>query len=141
MTAQELIERHEGRRLDRYLDTEGNATIGVGHLCKPDETWETITNEECDKIFADDLLSHKIDLDVNLPWARALDDVRYAVLLDMCFNLGIHRLLGFHNALKYARAHQFEDSAREMLDSKWAIQVKSRAIEDADMMRSGEWPA
>jgi len=136
----DLLINDEGLRLERYLDTEGKPTIGVGHLLPPDSDVQTITYEECMQMLDDDICAHKIDLDVNLPWARALDDVRYAVLLNMAFNLGINRLLGFKKTLACCRVHDWEGMKREMLDSKWARQVKGRATRLAEMVVSGEWP-
>ena len=33
----------------------------------------------------------------------------------------------------------YKKAAKEMLDSKWAFQVKGRAVELAKIMETGEW--
>ena len=36
------IKRHEGEVLEIYMDSLGYKTLGVGHLCQPnDRDWET----------------------------------------------------------------------------------------------------
>jgi lysozyme len=41
--------------------------------------------------------------------------------------------------LAAVRRNSFEEAACEMLDSRWAEQVGSRARELAAMMKSGKW--
>ena len=40
MNLEERIKHHEGFRNMVYKDTLGKRTIGWGHLCRKDETWE-----------------------------------------------------------------------------------------------------
>jgi lysozyme len=83
---------------------------------------------------------HWHELVERAPWVRELDDVRQAVLLDMAFNLGVTGLLGFHTTLKLVRLRRFVSASVQMLDSKWAGQVKGRAIRLSKMMETGQWP-
>lgn len=78
------------------------------------------------------------DLDRTLPWWRGLDEVRKAILINMCFNLGLPRLMTFRKMLKALEDRNYELAAKEMLDSKWAKQVGNRAIELSEMMRTGK---
>ena len=57
----------------------------------------------------------------------------------MAFNLGVRGLLGFKKALAAVKAGDFEKAAEEMLDSKWRRDVKCRAYELAEQMRTGKW--
>lgn len=139
-----LIELHEGRRTRAYQDTLGNWTIGVGHYIRPADVplclGTTLKNHEIDEMFAVDVAYAHNSLVRAFPWVLGLSDVRLAVLTDMCFNLGITRLSRFFNTLKAIETHDYERASRAMLHSKWASQVKTRAITLAHMMRTNEWP-
>ena len=71
------------------------------------------------------------------PFFDDLNDVRQRVFVNMTFNLGSTRLAMFKKFLAAVEARDYETAAEEMLDSKWAEQVKGRADRLADMMRSG----
>ena len=70
-------------------------------------------------------------------WNR-LNTARQAVLIDMCFNLGIGRLKQFKKMFAALSQGDYDKAAAEMLDSVWAKQVKSRAAQLAEIMRKGE---
>jgi lysozyme len=63
--------------------------------------------------------------------------VRADALLNMAFNLGIDGLLGFGNTLAAVYRGDYDKAAEGMLASKWARQVKGRAVELAEQMRKG----
>lgn len=132
----------EGVRYSPYNDTMGIQTVGVGHNLKakplPDVVWTyPLTDEQVNSLLSDDLQSVFNDLDRNLPWWTDLNDVRQRVLANMCFNLGITKLLGFRNTLVFMRQGNWDQAANGMLNSAWATQVKGRAQRLADMMRKG----
>lgn len=136
------IKRHEGVRLKPYKDTVGLWTIGVGHLLGetlPEKYKNGITQEECDALYEKDFQKHKNEVDVHIPWAQGLDDLRYAVLINMAFNLGINGLMKFKNTLKNVKEGCYGCAARGMLLSKWAVQVKGRATELSEQMKTGKW--
>ena len=66
-----------------------------------------------------------------------LNENRRRVLMNMIFNLGLPKLLGFKKMLKAIENDDYDGAADEMLDSRWAKQVKGRAVELADIMRKG----
>jgi lysozyme len=62
-------------------------------------------------------------------------------MINLCFNLGITKLLTFKKALAAMEQEDFELAAEEFLDSKWAKQVGPTRSEDiAYMVRSGRYP-
>ena len=130
---EELI-RDEGLRLKPYRDTVGKLTIGVGRNL--DDVG--ITKDEAMHLLECDIRRVKADLDLALSWWRGLDDVRQRALVNMAFNLGITRLMGFKNTLAAIRAGNYVDAAKGMLDSKWATQVGERATRLAAMMVEGD---
>jgi len=130
---EEMITRHEGIRHVMYKDSLGVATIGVGHnLSKP------ISDAAIAQIEADDIADARHDCST-FDWFVYLDSVRQAVVIDMVFNMGLHRFKGFKNTIGHIAAGQYNAAALEMLDSVWATQVGKRADELAVMMRTGEW--
>lgn len=124
---------HEGERLKPYKDSVGKLTIGVGRNL--DDVG--ISKEESDFLLNNDIQRVIGDLNKALPWWNKLDEVRQLVIADMCFNLGITRLLGFKNTLKAMEEGRYEDAAKGMQDSLWARQVGRRAVKLINMMRTG----
>ena len=129
----ETLIRHEGIRLKPYKDSMGKITIGIGRNLDD----MGISTEEAGLMFLNDLDRVERELLTNFKWLPALSDVRQEVLMNMCFNLGITRLNGFRKMLAALADRNYEQAAVEMLDSKWATQVGSRALRLAEQMRSG----
>ena len=67
----------------------------------------------------------------------ALNEARQYVLISMMFNLGAGRLMGFKKMLLALNNGAYSVAAAEMLDSRWAGQVKSRAQKLAKIMKTG----
>jgi lysozyme len=134
MDVYELIKRHEGLRLKPYRDTEGHLTIGYGRALNI----VGISNDEADAMLGHDVADVVSKLD-RFPWFKSLGEVRAAVLIDMAFNLGWLKLLGFAHFLDAIERSDFETAAKEMLDSEWAKQVGARAEELSTMMKTGRW--
>lgn len=135
----DLLEDHEGRVNHAYQDSLGYWTIGVGHLIDK-RRGGSLPDHVIDLLLQWDIAKKSGELFRALPWARDLDEVRQAVLIDMTFNLGIAGLLGFKNTLAAVKEKRWDDAAKGMMQSKWARQVGRRALALADMMRSGRWP-
>ncbi len=130
----EQLELHEGKKSKPYKDTVGKLTIGIGRNLDD----RGITEEEIIFLFGTDVALVEKELDKNLRWWRDMSEVRQRVLADMCFNLGITKLLTFKNTLEAMRVGRYNDAASGMLNSLWAKQVKGRAVRLANMMRTGE---
>ena len=128
-----LIERHEGRKLKAYKDSVGKVTIGVGRNLDD----RGISDAECNAMFDRDLTETIQACVDRMPGFRTLDDTRQHVILSMAFNMGIEGVLRFHKMLEALESRKFDVAADEMLDSHWAMQVKTRATELAQMMRGG----
>jgi lysozyme len=56
-------------------------------------------------------------------------------MIDLCFNLGLKRLLGFRKFLEAMSLGEYERAAVELQDSLWFKQVKSRGPEIVGMIR------
>ena len=126
--------RYEGLRLKPYTCPTGRLTIGYGHNLE-----NGISQEIAEVLLQTDLSYAQMEVGGNLPWANELDEVRQFVLIDMCFNMGIAKLLTFKKFLAALQTKNYVTAAQEMLDSRWAGQVGRRAQELAEMMKTGEY--
>lgn len=123
----------EGMKLKPYKDTVGKLTVGVGRNLDDNG----ISVDEATFMLQNDIDVVMAQLDHNLAWWRDMTEPRQRVLANMCFNLGITRLLGFINTLEAMKHGQYDKAASGMLDSLWAKQVGKRAIRLAKQMREG----
>jgi len=124
--------KHEGLRRFPYMDTVGKLTIGVGRNL----TDRGITEVEAAFLLDDDVTRVEGELRAALHWYDRLDDIRQTVLANMAFNLGTFGLLQFTNTLSLIEHGDYDLAAKHMLKSKWASQVKGRAVELAELMRT-----
>lgn len=128
------LERDEARRPNPYKDSKGKLTIGVGRNL--DDVG--LTDEEIDHLLHNDIERTAADLHREMPWTERLDDVRYRVLVNMAFNMGISRLHTFVHFLAACEAGRYHEAAAEMLNSKWHdVDVGVRAERLARMMETG----
>lgn len=138
-----MLERDEGRRYVAYPDPlTGGApwTIGIGHT-GPDVHKDSIwTAEQVDAAFARDVSNATAQCKAHFdPWFSLLTEPRRAVLVAMCFQLGIGGLLAFKQTLAAVRDEHYALAADKMKDSAWARQTPKRAMRMAEQMSSGDW--
>jgi len=131
----DMIKRHEGVETHCYKDHVGLETIGVGRCIA--EGSLGLSDDEIDYLLDNDIVRCIKELTRSLPWFSSLDEVRKEALIDLCFNLGLTRLLGFKKALAAVEVSDWDTAKVELLDSRWATQVGNRAQEIAEMIRSG----
>ena len=140
------IKRHEGEVLEIYNDSLGYKTLGVGHLCQPNDpeySWEvgtSVSQEIVDMYYEDDFDKHykeAIHVFGNQEDFYKLPEKIQHVLVNMCFNLGLSRLMGFRKFLAAMEAGEWETAGVEMLDSKWARQVGPRSTRLRDLVLEG----
>lgn len=129
------LRRHEGVRSHAYKCSADMITVGVGRNIDPNGGIG-LSDDEIDYLLKNDIERCRQELST-LSWFADLDPVRQDALINLCFNLGFTRLLGFKNAMSAMAVGDYDTAADEFLDSRWAIQVGMRAIEVTDMIRSG----
>jgi lysozyme len=133
--AHRLVSEEEGRIAHVYQDSLGYWTIGVGALVDARKGGAL-----CDEAI-DAQLEH--DLQAARKRAAALsgfdqcNEVRQAVLISMCFQLGaLSAWTHFRAALADG---DYTAAADHGLDSLWAKQTPNRAQRQMQMLRTGEW--
>lgn len=122
---------NEGYRNYPYVDSTGHLTIGIGY---------NLTDRGLD----DDWINAQYQRDVEyfyirlheFPWFANLNLDRQIVLIDMAF-MGWKSFLSFRKMLASLELGDYKNASREMLQSKWAIQVKGRAVLLAKAMETG----
>lgn len=127
---------HEGLTTKPYVDTVGKITIGVGHNLSDNG----ITKRQAMQWLEEDVALATWELKRSCRWVKDLSPMRERVLIDMAFNLGIHRLLKFVDTLGAVRASRYPKAAKTMLASRWAKQVGNRARRLAFMMEHDRVP-
>lgn len=152
----EKLIKHEGIVLNVYKDSLGIDTIGIGRNLED----RGITQEELDDldipsighvyeygITEEDavyLVTNDIEI-VEEELCRAhsciedLDAVRQLVVMDMAFNMGVPRLCKFKKMWAAIHDGDYTTAAVEMLDSRWATQVGTRAIKLSKAMEEGKF--
>ena len=133
-----MIKLHEGVKSHAYQCTAGKWTIGAGRNID-EEGGLGLSNEEINVLLINDIERVKGELSAAYFWFPALDEVRQAAMIDMCFNLGLSRLRGFVKAIEAMSRQEFDNAADEFLDSRWASQVGQRAVRVTEMIRTGDY--
>ena len=152
----EKVRQHEGLVLTVYKDTLGIDTIGIGRnlegrgiskaeldymdIPSIDAVYEHgITEADAYYLATNDIAIVENELTRAKPCVYDLDAVRQLIVMDMAFNMGVPRLCKFKKMWAAIEAGDFDTASVEMLDSRWARQVKSRATKLSDAMKKGEF--
>ena len=130
----EMLKRHEGLRLKPYLCTADKLTIGYGRNLES----MGISLYEAEVMLVSDIERCYNELEV-FEWFINLDMVRQEAMVDLLFNLGLPRFLGFKKMIKHLSNKDYSQAAAELLNSRYAIQVGDRANELAYMLERGEY--
>lgn len=150
-----LIE-HEGMVCQVYQDSLGIDTIGIGRNLRDrgisKEELEYMDIPHIDLVYRDgiteadarylamnDIKIVEQELVAVHPCVENLDAVRQLILMDMAFNMGVPRLCKFKKMWYAIHELNFDAASLEMLDSRWAKQVKGRATKLSEAMRTGEF--
>lgn len=113
----------EGERLKPYIDTVGKITIGVGRNLSD----VGISTTESEVMLQNDIDIVLAELNLYFGWVADHPESIQRALANMLFNMGIVKLQGFKNFLAFLQARKYLEASEEMLHSKWATQVGSRA--------------
>lgn len=132
--ALKLLKLHEGYRQYPYTDSVGIVTIGYGRNLES----RGLTESEATYLLEQDIDQAEEYLYKGYDYYYDLSGERKAVLIDMMVNLGPTRLRGFRRMHQSLQDQDYEVAALEMLDSKWARQVGTRAITLSKIMQSNE---
>ena len=130
-----MLRSHEGVRPTVYLDSIGIETIGVGRNLKD----IGLSEDEIDYLLVNDINRCKAEAKA-FDWYDDLNTVRREAILNLLFNLGRPRFLGFKKAIEALNINDYEESAAQFWDSRWRKQVGKRAEDICHMIRTGNYP-
>lgn len=130
--AAEYIKEHEGLSLKPYYCTANKLSIGIGRNLDD----RGITKEEAMFLFNTDIKLTLSDLYRVFDDFDMLPNQAQVVLLDMMFQLGLIRFCGFQKMIEQIKARNWEEAAKELMDSKYAKQVPKRAEQNRDRLLS-----
>ena len=137
--AEALVAEEEGREPCAYPDTQGFLTIGVGCLVDKRVKGAGLCDAAIDVQFEHDSAQARSDASA-LPGFSYANDVRQAVLISMCFQLGnLHDWPNFRSAVAIG---DWEAAVTAGMDSAWyRTQTPERAKRELQMLASGQWIA
>ena len=128
------LKQEEGFEAKVYLDGRGNKTIGYGTLLE-----DGITQEEATFLLQSRLNAMIRELEnssVDETFQRLPNGVAKAIV-DMAYNMGVPRLMGFKNMWRYLSIKSWSEAALECLDSKYARELPQRAARNAAVIKGG----
>lgn len=149
------LKEHEGFRDNYYLCTSNKRTIGYGRnvddnpfnddemsgLGRNEFEDVPMTEKEAHYLLLNDVINagRSINKSGILPKFNELNKARFAVVINMVFNMGFSRFSKFEKTIAFINEGDFETASIEMLNSRWAKQVPSRAQELSVQMLLGEF--
>jgi len=129
-----LLKGEEAYRQFAYHDSKGILTIGFGRNLQA----KGLNLDEALYLLSNDVKDAEAEIWKTYPHYSSLDEVRKAVLVEMTFNMGIEKVLGFKNMFAHLEKGDYKAAAQDMLQSEWHKDVGHRAEVWAFVMESGQ---
>ena len=137
MNIEEQLAGDEGYSDRPYRDSKGIWTVGFGWNL---EKGPPMSREIAVLIMREHLAAITLEVCARLPWATRMNKPRFAVVVQMAYNMGIAGLISNNpKGLAAMKAGKFVLASKEMLDGTWKDDVGGRAYRLAKQMRVGEW--
>lgn len=139
-----LLQFEEGFKSDPYIDTMGYPTVGTGHRIGPKgadlANYQFFITKEVDAVWLSGIVEmNERTLTQQYDWYSKLNDARQAVILSMCYQMGIEGFSNFTGTIKLIKKGYYAKAATEMMDSLWAKQTTARATRQAKVMSTGDF--
>lgn len=139
--AELIIKLEEGFRQYPYYCSEKFPTVGYGErVGNKGDPLPNITRTEKEALQFLRTRIKDIVFQVSRQRPKAwnnCNEQRQAILISMCYQLGVSGVLKFNNMWTALERSDFELASKEMLDSLWARQTKNRALRHAKTMKDG----
>lgn len=119
-----LYDDATGKQWSKGASILGWPTIGIG--------WNvaaTPISLERARIILGWMVDDKIgSLNSAMPWLSGLTEPRQRAMANLCFNLGVTKLLMFHTFLSMMQAGQYDLAADDLEQTAWARQVGKNRV-------------
>ncbi len=136
---EEQLIADEGKKASYYQDKYGYATIGIG-TCIDGRLGCGLTDDEQLYLLRNRVQQRRQAILEQWPWTAVLDDVRFGVILNMSYQMGLHGLSNFKHFLAAMQQGDWSAASAAMLDSTWAKSEDSpRANRLAVQVDTGVW--
>ena len=123
MNVHKTLEFEEGKRLQVYLDTHDNETVGIGHRVRPGDglrLGDAITEARCQQFFEADVATAREGAkEIETKWIGEQPQEVTDILTCMVFQMGLKGVITFELMLYFLGWKDYKIAAEEMLDSKW----------------------
>lgn len=141
-----LLKFEEGLRLKPYLCPLGYPTIGYGMKIGPQganlRDYQFRISERVAQVWLEDYVQDMLQEIYAYPQiSRALavcNEARAAVILSMCFQMGVLGVSKFVNTLDLIIKEDWVAASAGMMNSKWAKQTAARAGRHSVQMQTGK---
>lgn len=145
------LERDEGYDPEPYKDTLGIWSIAIGRNLEANpltgQEWKqlldageitiSINHAGALRLLVAGVQDAQVTCAITFRWWSSLDLIRRDVIANLCFNLGMTRLLGFRLMFEAMQARDYERAADELEDSRWFKQVGRRGPRLVKQLRQG----
>jgi lysozyme len=149
----DLLTRHEGFRAYSYRDTKGKLTIGIGfNLDAPGAAQRCaaagvdykavcyggggVTQAQALALLDEGITVAQDQAFCTVVGFTDMPEAVQLVVLDMLFEMGRERFLGFHRMIIALEARDWRGMVNEMRESDWYGEVRTRAMEDIALVLS-----
>jgi lysozyme len=123
------IMEHEGFRKKIYKDSLGKQTIGYGHLITENDNFEEgIEYKKSDllDLFHKDLEKAREGANQLVGHISELHTEAKNCIIEMVFQLGTQGVRNFKKMILALEEKDYQEASRQMLDSRWHTQTKTR---------------
>lgn len=140
--AELIIKVDEGFRQHPYYCTENYATVGYGRKLSDIKFAPlpalTVTKEDELKFVRNRVteITNQLRSRFPLAWGRC-NEQRQAILIGMTYQLGFAGISAFKNMWTCIERGDFDGASKEMVNSRWYVQTKQRALRYSQQMRTG----
>lgn len=145
--ALKLVKEAEGFYTGTYLCPAGKLTQGFGrnlevHPLSNEEKAElnedgSVSKEVAEKWAIKELKECEAKLSQNIIYNNQ-SQIRKAVLLDMCFNIGYTGLMKFKKMWFALGNKDYPEASRQAKDSAWYVQVGNRGKRNVEIIASNQ---
>lgn len=145
------IDLHEGDEPAPYPDSRGLWSVGKGRCLEThpftgpewkrllDERWISVLLAEAGMNWLRDMELADVEAHLSqaFSWWRNLNDARQNALIEMSYQMGLQKLLGFQKMLAAITKADWDEVCAQAMNSDWARQTPSRAAMVAKQLRDG----
>lgn len=140
--AELIIKVDEGWREHEYHCTQGYVTTGWGRKVS-DVKYAPLSSKKVNKsdesVFVRNRiaeLTNQLRTRFPLAWGKC-NEQRQAILIGMAYQMGLTGVSAFKSMWTCIERSDFEGASKEMVNSRWYVQTKQRALRYSQQMRTG----